>query len=102
VFVLWGFYFLIVAPHSIRRASRPSRQTVVSLWWEEHRIDRLSLDNREELLLTTPKPHSFTNHNTMASMEPSKEEVDMVIEFCCLDIIHDRDLAIQALKVSPG
>lgn len=36
----------------------------------------------------------------MASMEPSKEEVDLVIEVCYLNPIHDRDLAIQALKVS--
>ncbi|RGP68611.1 hypothetical protein FLONG3_8060 [Fusarium longipes] len=36
----------------------------------------------------------------MASMEPSKDEVDMVIEFCCLDSVHDRDLAIQALKLN--
>ncbi|GKT99928.1 hypothetical protein FLAG1_04049 [Fusarium langsethiae] len=36
----------------------------------------------------------------MASMEPSETEIDQVIDFCGLNTIHDRNLAIQALKLN--
>lgn len=38
----------------------------------------------------------------MASMEPNEGEIGMVMEVCNLNAIHDRDLVIQALKVSSG